>query len=223
MLPAPSWMYYSLGVLMFVVATYGGTLLLLSLWRNRSAGRDVEASHVAMGLAMAGMFVPAWAFGSGTAWILVFITLLVWFFVRSVQSIERFGLHVPHTAIHAVMSFVMLLMYWFPMASGSGSMDRSMSMGSSSPSHGVDPALAFLLAFVLFGSAIFTIASPNKGATHYGTHDPNPLSSTAMAEAGPQGEKHLPTPAELLETPSLLDSSHVVMSAAMGLMLILMI
>jgi hypothetical protein len=222
MLPAPSWMYYTLGALMFVVAAYGGTLLLLSLWRNRRAGRDVETSHVAMGLAMAGMFVPAWAFGSGTAWILVFIGFLTWFVVRSVQSIERFGLHVPHTAIHAVMSFAMLLMYWFPMASGSGSMDRSMSMGSSS-SHGVDPALAFLIAFVLFGSAIFTIASPNKGATHYGTHDPNALSSAVVADTGSHGEKHLPTPAELLERPSLLDASHVVMSAAMGLMLILMI
>jgi hypothetical protein len=221
MVPTPSWMYYILGVLMFGVAAYGGTLLLLSVLRNRSAGRDVETSHVAMGLAMAGMFVPSWAFGSGTAWVLVFIAFLVWFFVRSIQSIERFGLHVPHTAIHAVMSFAMLLMYWFPTASGPGSMD--MSIGSSSSSHGVDPALAFLIAFVLFGSAIFTIASPNKGATHYGTHDPNPLPSPAMADEGSPGEKHLPTPSEILETPSILDASHVLMSAAMGLMLILMI
>jgi hypothetical protein len=216
-------MYYILGVLMFGVAAYGAALLLLSALRHRRAGRDVEVSHVAMGLAMAGMFVPAWSFGSGTIWVLVFIAFLVWFIVRSIQSIERFGIHVPHTAIHAVMSFAMLLMYWFPMGSGSGSMGMSMAMGSTSSSQGVDPALAFLVTFVLFGSAIFTIASPNKGATHYGTHDPGQLRSATVTDGGSRGQQQLPTLAAVLETPSLLDASHVVMSAAMGLMLILMI
>ncbi len=97
---------------------------------------------------------------------MIFGALLVWFIVRSVQSIHAWGLHVPHTAVHAVMSLAMLLMYRFP----AGAVSHAMSMSASAGGARIDPGLTFLLAFILFGSAVFTIASPNKGATHFGTH-----------------------------------------------------
>ncbi len=110
----PVGLYYLLGVLMLVTAAYGLVLLLTSIFDRRSGGRDVEISHVAMGVSMAGMFVPAWASGPSVLWEVIFVALLAWFVVRSIQSVQVWGLHVPHTAIHAVMSFAMLLMYWFP-------------------------------------------------------------------------------------------------------------
>ncbi len=98
-----------------------------------------------------------------------------------------------------------------------------MSMTALGRGARIDPGLAFLLAFILFGSAVFTIASPNKGATHFGTHCGGMV--RALAPDGPSGEA---APAMtgvigVVGSPSLLDASHVIMCVGMGLMLILMI
>jgi Domain of unknown function (DUF5134) len=219
MIGRPPLLYDALGVMMLAVAAYGMVLLVTMAAEHRSVGRDVEISHVAMGVAMAGMFVPAWSFGPDVLWELIFVVLLVWFTARSVQSVRAWGLHVPHTAIHAVMSFAMLLMYWFP----SGSSPHAMSMTASAAGGRIDPGLSFLIAFVLFGSAIFTVASPNKGASHFGTHG----GARALVPASDGGAGGPSTVAARLAaavaTPSLVDASHVVMSTGMGLMLILMI
>jgi hypothetical protein len=222
MVGAPSGLYYLFAILMFAVALYGVALLILTAVERRVGGRDVELSHVAMGIAMGGMFVPGWSFGPDVLWELVFAAFLVWFVVRTVQSVQAWGLHVPHTAIHAVMSFGMLLMYWFPLGATSG----AMVMSTTAASGRMDPGLAFLIAFVLFGSAIFTIASPNKGATHFGTHcGPGPRPTVTSPDGGSSVAAPVSTTrvSGFIATPSLLDASHVVMCVGMGLMLILMI
>jgi Domain of unknown function (DUF5134) len=220
MVGAPSGLYYLFAVVMLSVALYGLALFVVSAVERSTGGRDVELSHVAMGVAMSGMFVPGWSFGPNVLWELIFAAFLVWFVVRTVQSVQAWGLHVPHTAIHAVMSFGMLLMYWFPLGSTSG----AMAMSTSAASGRMDPGLALLIAFVLFGSAVFTIASPNKGATHFGTHC-GPRATVAVSD-GRGGVAAPAAPTRLtgiLAAPSLLDASHVVMCVGMGLMLILMI
>jgi hypothetical protein len=218
MIGTPVGLYYSFGALMLAVAAYSVMLLVTTVFDHRAIGRDVEISHVAMGVAMAGMFVPGWSFGPKVLWEMIFGALLVWFMVRSLQSIQAWGLHVPHTAVHAVMSFVMLLMYWFP----AGAVAHAMSMSASAGGARIDPGLTFLMAFILFGSAVFTIASPNKGATHYGTHCGGvvraPASDGYAGDAAPATTGII----GLAGSPSVLDASHVIMSAAMGLMLILM-
>ena len=114
----------------------------------------------------------------------------------------------------------MLLMYWFPLGVSSG----AMAMSTSAASGRMDPGVSFLIAFVLFGSAIFTIASPNKGATHFGTHcGPRPVVGAASDGRAVVAAPPRPRVAGIIGTPSLLDASHVVMSVGMGLMLILMI
>ena len=166
MVPSPAWLYYLLAVVMLAVAAYSVVLFAVSGPAHRRAGRDVEVSHVAMGLAMAGMFVPSWSFGPNLVWELVFAAMLVWFVARTAHSLWRYGPHVSHNTVHAVMSLAMLLMYRFPRGAREGAM--AMTMGGEGAR--IDPGLAFVLTFVLFGSAIFTVASPNRGATHYGTH-----------------------------------------------------
>jgi hypothetical protein len=223
----PVGLYYLLGVLMLIVAACCLSLLVASVRVRRDPGRDVEVSKVAMGTAMAGMFVPSWAFGPNVVWELIFLGLLIWFIVRSFESISLFGLHLPHTAIHGLMSFVMILMYWFPVAQSSGA--TSMSMGSGGPR--IDPGLALVVAFVLFASAIFAVASPHRGATFYGTHcagggRPSPNTIDRPAEQGAVTTITVSIRNEvggLLGNPSLLDASHVVMVVAMGFMLLLMI
>jgi hypothetical protein len=224
----PEWLYYLFAVAMLAVAFYNLTLLALSLKTADVVGRDVDLAHIFMGVAMSGMFVVNWAFGPNEFWEVVFFGLMVWFVVRSIASIQRFGLHVPHEVIHALMSFAMLLMYWYPMGASGTS---SMSMSGASSSHAIlDPGISLILAFVFFGSAIFTLASPNKGASHHGTHN----RARTFSYVDTDGRASSATPAEVsphpsigfaaaLTRPQLEDISHVVMCLGMGFMLILML
>jgi hypothetical protein len=219
----PTWLYYLFGLLMLAVAGYGVLLFGLSLASRRTAGRDVDVSHAFMGVAMAGMFVPAWGFGANWVWQLVFAVLTVWFLVGSFQSVQRFGLHVPHALIHAAMSFAMILMYAFPMQTGASS-----GMAMSSGGAHLDPGLGGLLALLFFGSAIFTLASPIKGASHHGSHVRAYAMSGGSGSAipvSPHGGQASPAGSveSVVALPWLEDLSHVVMCIGMGFMLILMI
>lgn len=224
----PSWLYYLFAVAMLAVAAYGACLLAISFRLHDPAGRDIDIAHLFMGVAMAGMFVAHWAFWPSGFWELVFFLLMIWFLFRSAQSIQRWGLHVPHEAIHSAMSFAMLMMYWFPMSSS----PTAMSMSMTSSSHGVlDPGIGFLLAFLFFGSAIFTLASPIKGVSHHGSHAR--ARTRTLVAVGAGGEtaddgaevfQHATSgPLAVITSPKLEDLSHVVMCVGMGFMLILML
>ncbi len=226
MTPTPSWLYYLFAVAMLAVAGYGLVLLAVSVACRSTGGRDVDIAHILMGVSMAGMFVADWAFGPSAIWELIFAALLIWFVVQSIQSVIAFGIHLTHYLIHAAMSFAMLLMYVFPAATRSGAMSMSMSMASSRAR--IDPGLSLLLAFVFFASVIFTLASPNKGASHHGTHAPayamsGAAGGTVEAPGGPALTSTGRGAVRLITDPRLEDASHVVMAIGMGFMLILMI
>jgi hypothetical protein len=227
MTPTPSWLYYLFAVAMLAVAAYGLVLLVVSVAARGTDGRDVDIAHIFMGVSMAGMFVADWAFGPSAIWELIFMVLLIWFVVQSIQSVIAFGIHLTHYLIHAAMSFAMLLMYVFPAGARSGTMSMSMSMAPSSSAR-IDPGLSLLLAFVFFASVIFTLASPNKGASHHGTH-PRAYAMSGVAGGtveAPGGQALSPTgrgAVRLITDPRLEDASHVAMAVGMGFMLILMI
>lgn len=227
----PSWLYYLFAVAMLAVAAYAICLLVVSWKLNDPAGRDIDIAHLFMGTAMAGMFVADWSFWPNGFWELAFFLLLVWFTFRSVQSIRHFGLHVPHEGIHAAMSFSMLMMYWFPASSSSSAM--SMSMSSSSHAM-LDPGIGLFLVVLFCGSAIFTLASPNPGASHHGSHVVARTRVLAMTGArgedvAGQGEgvrsfQHAASgPLAVITAPRLEDLSHVVMCMGMAFMLTLML
>lgn len=187
----PAGLYYLGAVLMLAVAAYAAALLPLAL-RWRRPGLDVELSHLAMGAAMAGMFVSAWSFGPALAWELVFGALLVWFAARALGSLRESGFHLPHTAVHALMSVAMLLMY----VTAPGSRVGEDLRGTG---------LTLLVAVLLLASAVSTLAADSRGWPVYGSR-PDPLGAA---------------PVPSLERPALLDASHVVMAVAMGFMLLL--
>ena len=226
MTPTPSWLYYLFAVAMLAVAAYGLVLLAVSVATRRTAGWDVDIAHIFMGVSMAGMFVADWAFGPSAIWELIFTVLLVWFVVQSIQSVIAFGIHLTHYLIHAAMSFAMLLMYVFPAASPFRSHVNVDGVASSSAR--IDPGLSLLLAFVFFASAVFTLASPNKGASHHGTHArayamSGAAGGTVEAPGGPAPTSTGRGAVRLITDPRLEDASHVVMAIGMGFMLILMI
>jgi hypothetical protein len=225
----PSWLYYLFALAMFAVAAYGLVLLVLSIVAKNPAGRDVDVAHLFMGLSMGGMFEARWVFWPSWFWEAVFGVLLVWFVTRSSESIYRFGIHVPHEAVHAAMSLAMLLMYWFPM----GASQAVMSMSMSSSSHRMlDPGIGLVLAFTFMASAVFTLANPIKGASHHGSHLSRVPSYALAGNAGGQGQtvvaptdphRSWPGIASVLARPRLEDLSHVVMCLGMAFMLVLML
>ncbi len=227
----PPWLYYLFGLLMLAVAGYSVALLVFSVTGRHHSGRDVDIAHIFMGVSMAGMFVARWAFGPSAVWELIFGALVIWFIVRSVQSIQRFGLHKPHEAIHAVMSFAMLLMYLYPVGATSrvsGTMSMSMATGGAR----LDPGLGLILAVTFFASAVFTLASPVKGVSHHGSHAFAYATSMAVGatgsgdawSGGPEPDARQVSGLEaVVTTPWVEDASHVVMCFAMGFMLILML
>jgi hypothetical protein len=216
----PSWLYYLFATVMLAVAAYGVGLLVFSVTGRHHSGRDVDIAHIFMGISMAGMFVTKWAFGPSAIWEIIFAALMSWFAVRSIKSIRHFGLHKPHELIHATMSFAMLLMYRYPL----GSMAGVSGMAMSSSASRLDPGVGFALTLSFLASAIFTLASPVKGASHHGTHAF--AYASASAEGGRGSEHSSRQGASTLETavttPWLEDLSHVAMCIAMGFMLILM-
>jgi hypothetical protein len=223
-------LYYLFGLLMLGVAGYSVALLVFSVTGRHHSGRDIDLAHIFMGVSMAGMFVAKWAFGPRAAWELIFAVLLVWFAVRSILSVQRFGLHKPHEAIHAAMSFAMLLMYLYPM--GASSRVSAMSMSMAAGGAKLDPGLGFALALMFFGSAVFTLASPVKGVSHHGHHALAYATSGAAGTSecrdsrsgSPQhGSADVGALEAVVTTPWLEDASHVVMCMAMGFMLILML
>jgi len=213
---SPAWLYYAFGVSMIVVAAYGAVLLALGFATRRPIGWDVDIAHTFMGVAMAGMFVTGWSLGPRAGWELVFAGLAAWFLVRSAQSIQRFGLHVPHESIHAVMSFAMVLMLWFVVAPVAG---RSMSMGPDSITR-IDPGLTLMLAFLMLGSAVFTLASPVKGISRHGSRLQYAVVGTTAGDVAVPVS--LSGMERVIAAPLLEDVSHVAMCIAMAFMLILM-
>ncbi len=104
----------------------------------------------------------------------------------------------------------------------------SMSMSASPTAAKLDPGLGLLLAVLFFASAVFTLASPARGASHHGTHVPvYAISGVATSPAPPAiGERGRPPVGAveaLITAPWLEDASHVVMCIGMGFMLILML
>jgi hypothetical protein len=117
------------------------------------------------------------------------------------------------------------LMYAFPRGAN-GSM-AGMSM-STSPGSRLDPGLSFLLAVVILASAIFTLASANKGASHHGSYPPVFALGGGGEGGGPEdGQRQGWSSARgiegLITSPWLEDASHVAMCVGMGFLLILMI
>jgi hypothetical protein len=227
MATTPQWLSDLFGVLMLAVAGYAAVLFMVTVGFHRPAGWDVDIAHTLMGISMAGMFVGGWAFGSKVIWEFIFAVLLIWFLARSALSMLQFKLHLSHFLVHGVLSLAMILMYAFPGGTGDasmGSMSMSMPMPMSDASR-LDPTVALLLALCFFASAVFTVGSSKKGASHHGSHVLAYVGvnggSAPQGRSG-EGHPHALSLEGVVTTPWVEDASHVAMCAAMGYLLILM-
>jgi hypothetical protein len=206
---------------MLAVAVYCAARVILVRRMHRTLHYDVNAAHVLMGTAMAGMLAPSLKVLPNPAWETVFSVLALWFAWRSVTFIARRGVTgrspdrvygVSHYLTHLVMSCSMLYMY---LAGVPASAERVVGM-TMGPAPGTSDFVALPLFFivVLCASAVWHIDALGRF-----TPDQVALASVggeASGAGGGGGEGRW-------LAPRLEMGSHIAMCAAMAFMLALLL
>jgi Domain of unknown function (DUF5134) len=196
----PGWVRTGVAIAMLAIAAF--CLIRLALWRLRghNAEPEADALHVLMGTSMAGMLDPSLSLVSTTAWVMVFAGATSWFgwyAIRARATPRRRKWQCAHPVPHAVESAAMLYMLWpaLPVAHGPVMAMPNMSGRTS------NPALALVLALFMVGYILWTT---------------DELTTRSRIRA-----------ADAIASPALVNRlaacSKIVMSAAMGYMLITMI
>lgn len=216
----PTFLPYGFAVVMVAVSVYCAVRIAVARRLNRPNHDDVNVAHVAMGVAMVGMFVPRWNVIPNRVWEPVFAVIAVYFIARSILAASRpeiratAGVHGPnmrHYAIHAVMAVAMLYMYALGMPPA-GPSAPAMGMSMSGPPAAGDPAVTLLLAAVLLVSAIWQLDAINR-------YVPGEVAVSVTGGAAPSAGGEGRT----LLAPRLEVGCHIAMCLAMGYMLIVMV
>ena len=193
----PPWLAGVLAGVMLALAACAAVRLVLPGSPGLICGRDSDLLHVAMGVAMAGMFTPSLTAAPAAAWEGVFGAAAAWFAWRTVRGWRGPARPDPHShPAHLVGSGAMVFMAAaMPVPQAPGTAMTGMGGG---PGRNAVPVLALMLAVALLGYAVVTAG--------------------AMAAApAPAGQR-----ARVL-APWLTACSHLAMSLAMGYMLISML
>jgi predicted membrane protein len=196
----PGWVRTGLAIVMLAIGA--SCVFRLAMWRLRRHNADPEADalHVLMGTSMAGMLDARLSLASPTAWIVVFAGATSWFAwhaIRGRMTPKHRKWECAHPAPHAVESAAMLYMLWPTQPLGHSPV---MSMPGMT-SHAPNPALALVLALFMAGYMLWTT---DQLATRSRTRKTEAFASTAPL-------------------PRLATCSKIVMSAAMGYMLLSML
>jgi hypothetical protein len=203
-------------------AGYCAGRLAVAWRRRRPVSYDVDATHVLMGTAMAGMLVPRLAFGPGPAWLAVFSAGTAWFGWQAVRSWRRgpggrgpgqaaTGAHalaghaLAGPAVHLLACAAMIYMIAAMPAglTGAAAGERGMATaGGGAPA----PVLAVLLTVALTGAVVVT-------ADRLTALRPVPVLAAA---AGPAG-RAVPL------SPRLAACCDITMGVTMGYLLVVML
>ncbi len=244
----PGWVPDSFAGVMIAVSIYCSVRLLASRRLRRRINVDINVAHVTMGVAMAGMLVPALTTLPTGLWEVFFAGLAAWFLRLSVRFVARHmsrdgerDLHrVSHYLTHLVMSCAMLYMYLAAPTSGATSAG-GMSMGGATGATANFVGLPLFFLIVLSLSAVWHIdslsvsSSPEPvlvGASESyevmeddgGTdrHGQTMLGErlNSMTHRAPDGAETNDHP---FMAPRLEMACHIAMCVTMGYMLILML
>jgi hypothetical protein len=196
----PDWVRTALAVVMLTIAAFCMIRLVLSRLHWHNAEPEADALHVLMGTSMAGMLAPRLTLGSPAAWAVVFTVATSWFgwhAIRARRTPRRRRWQSPHPAPHAVESAAMLYMLWPTRPVGHSTAMAMPGMSGSTS----NPALALVLALFMVGYMLWTADE-----------------LTAKSRLGTTGAIASP-----VLVPRLATCSKIVMSAAMGYMLMTML
>jgi Domain of unknown function (DUF5134) len=246
-LSAPSWLGDFFAGVMLVVAGYSsGRLTAARAW-SRPIHVDVDVAHILMGLAMAGMFVPAINPIPSDAWVAAFAALALWFVWRCYQFVidpgtkTSYDEHVHRLSrrlIHLVMSLAMLYSYLATPTPVGHSPSEGMAMSGATGTTADFVGIPLLFLVALLASAIwqldgigrFTLAKTIRP-------EPSPVFSSIGSETlpadgsragvhsrpGEDGGTTGPEPRPPWLAPRLEAGAHIAMTITMGYMLVLLL
>ena len=188
------WLADVLAGVMLALAACAAVRLVLLRSPEPMRRRDADLVHVAMGVAMAGMFAPSLTAVPAAAWEGVFGAAAAWFAWRTVRGWRGPAGPDPHShPAHLVGSGAMVFMTAaMPVPQAQSAAMTGMGGG---PGRNAVPVLALMLAVALLGYAVVTAGE-------------------LAAAPAPPGQR-----ARVL-APRLAACSHIAMSLAMGYMLI---
>jgi Domain of unknown function (DUF5134) len=219
----PGWLTAGLAGLMLLVA--GTCAVRLVIWWRHGRGTEPDADgvHVVMGVAMAGMLEPQLSPLPDAVWRVIFVAAAAWFGWQSARAWSRrrsSRARCAHPVPHAVECAAMLYML-LPTRSAGRSAELAMpGMGAAAGTG--NPALALVLALFMVGYILWTtdhLAALSRlkvvEASHRSSAEADGVRASAVGGA-------FAAPAGQALAPRLAACYKIVMSLAMGYMLIMM-
>jgi len=232
-----TWLAWTFAIIMIALAVYCLGRLLISSRQHRPSDHQVDALHVLMGVAMAGMLVPRLRVFYAGGWEVVFAIATAWFgwlAIREFRGERTVGGQPGHHLQHVVGSAAMVYMFAAAgsMKTTSGSAMSGMAAGGAAHF----PTLALVFAFVLFGYVIWTTDRLNSLApvavlarrtrALVGAGGGRMAEAVAVAGGGQSQPQAGDPPAPGAGTPlspALAACCEIAMGVTMGYMLILML
>jgi uncharacterized protein DUF5134 len=129
----PGWLTGLLAAVMLTVAAYNATRLVAAPRWGHAAELDADGVHVVMGVAMAGMLVPALSFAPARLWQAFFAAAGAWFawqFLRARRGTQPGPRRCPHPLPHLIECAAMVLMLALPAAAASAGASATTGMGA---------------------------------------------------------------------------------------------
>jgi uncharacterized protein DUF5134 len=174
----PGWILGIFAAIMLMVAAVSAARLLAARpWRGAGAHADVDASHLLMGIAMAGLLTASLRTLPDGVWEMIFGALTGWFAWRVYQeargsraSVPASDHHVPDLVNGVAMFFMYLALAASPAASSPGTAMQTLRQ----------PTLALVFALLLVGCAVRDLdllSGPAAGGRYT-------LTGTGIAAAG---------------------------------------
>jgi len=240
----PSWLAWIFASVMIATSGYCLIRLAASWRRHRPTDHHVDATHVLMGVAMAGMLVPRLRVFWTGGWEVVFAVGAAWFGWLAIREFRgqptmggRPGHHLQHVLACGAMLYMFLAVATVAKGAAGGSAMGGMAAGGAH-----FPTLALVLAAALIGYTVWTadrLSSLAPVAALAARSAPVPVLAGAvagggagLADAGGQGAGSTPhgdgqAPAapgrQVPLSPRLAACCEIAMGVTMGYMLILML
>jgi hypothetical protein len=208
---------------MLATAAYCVGRLLLAHRLGRRVEHEIDALHVLMGVALAGMLVPRLDPWEGGVWTGVFAATTLWLTGRAALSWRRSDpgrrtRALRHRLPHLVLTGAMLYMYLAASGSAAGSGGGAV-MASGTASAARYPTAALPLALILCGYAATVVdRTPLRSATATARRAAD-TPATAPA-GGPGGTPDPPPPDPPPLAPRGANCCDIAMSLTMALLLI---
>jgi cytochrome b561 len=152
-----SWLADTFAGVMILTAAYCVSRLAVSVRQHRPTQHLVDAVHVLMGVAMAGMLVPRLRVFWTGGWEVIFGAAAVWFAWQAARELRRQAPgrrrshHLQHVLACAAMLYMLLAATSTAKAASGGSAVNGMAGGAAH-----SPTLALVLTVALVGYVVWT-------------------------------------------------------------------